>query len=70
MKRTQQRRWSLYRRPRGAAKGTRWERISQLGTSKQGATRIFQNQLWANTTGSLDPGFEYQLKWFVPEIEK
>lgn len=68
MKRSQIRRWSLYRRPRSSVKGTKWERISQLGTSKGMAVRYFQSRLLANATGDLDPTFEYRIRSFIPEV--
>lgn len=69
MKRTLlKRRWSLYRRPRGAKKGSRWKRISFREGSKQRAIVIFQDRLLANSMGKLDPDFEYQLRWFIPEV--
>lgn len=53
---------TLYRRPRGAKRGTRWERIGKFSYPLATARRVFQNALIANSTRELDPDHEYQLR--------
>lgn len=65
--------YSLFRRPRSAAPGTPWTRVSEQAYTKAQATRVFQGRLLSSVLGGERPddvGMELSLRPVTPKRER